>query len=129
MRFLIALLLFCGCTRISPNESYYNEFELPPSIYGEHITILISPPEDVAKLDTSIDFKQLNGITMTDGGNILIWFPFLPSTDEKWSVVHHELFHATYSVMDWVNIPLSPRIVKKLMHISLDILLTNFIRK
>lgn len=44
---------------------------------------------------------------MTDGGNILIWFPFLPSTDEKWSVVHHELFHATYSVMDWVNIPLS----------------------
>lgn len=110
MKWLLTLILLFSCTRtFSPNEKYYNAFKLDPSFYGENIIVLISPPEDVRNLDTTVNFNEVDGVTLSDGGLIVVWLSCLPTTDEEWSVVHHELFHAAYEVMDWIGIPLTPQ--------------------
>lgn len=99
MRYLIFLLILLSCSQPKPDS-----FTLSSSIYGESISVLVVNRSDIQSGD-SMDFSQVNGLTLSEGGEILIW---LPDYNQPPNIVSHEIFHAAYAVMEWVGIPLSP---------------------
>lgn len=99
MKYLLIILLLVSC-----EKKLDNSFKLPPSIYGENIQVIILSPEEAKKIDSTLDFFTLEALTISDGGDIIIWFP---DYNRGKNTVDHELFHATYAVMDWVGIPLT----------------------
>lgn len=104
MRYLLILFLFVSCSQQTTKTNTNSSFTLTPSMYGERIDVIICPPSEAQAIDSTMDFSTMNGLTISEGGEVIIWFP---DHNQPPNVIDHELFHATYAVMDWVNIPLT----------------------
>jgi len=94
----LLLILLTSCQQVI-------KFNIPPSLYKENIEVIIAPGEYMNEYDTSsIDYTMLDGLTTSSEGNVTIW---VSSYKDNEAIINHELFHATYAIMQWINIPLS----------------------
>ena len=98
---------------INDKVSKEYEFKIDGGNYDQNINVIITQDTSYAikyinrVLDTNINSSDLvaRGVTYpsVNGKPIVIW---LDNADDI-SIVNHELFHVTMSIMNWANIPLT----------------------
>lgn len=64
------------------------------------------------EINTIIKFINKGGKGFSyqlNGGQMLIYMPFVPSSIEELSTLNHEIFHITTITMNWCDIKLTPK--------------------
>lgn len=107
----LCIILMAGFVKVCLPKEELKTYKFTGGTFDVDVNVIVT--EDTAKARqyiskfyecTSDDFNS-RGVTFNtqDGYPVIMWFPNLKDK----SVVNHELFHATYDILDWAGVILS----------------------
>lgn len=91
-------------------------------VYNRGVTIFIGPRKELPKfvkkayrgnkalieeVETSVGSSALGTTFIEEYGQSLVWIPKFPKTPEELGTIAHEILHATFTLLDYVNVEYS----------------------
>ena len=106
-------MLYSSCKKAEDLTVKYELVTLPGSIFDLDVKVLITDDTAFAanyvraNLDSAVTAENFDCRAATfptqNGNPIIIWMPYGSHVD----IINHELFHATFNIMEWAGVPLN----------------------
>lgn len=110
---VVIVMLYASCKPNNDLTVKYQLVTLPGSTFDLDVKVLITDDTAFAaryvraNLDSTVTTENFDCRAATfgtqDGKPIIIWMPYGSHVD----IINHELFHATFNIMEWAGVPLN----------------------